>query len=161
MPSPPSDKLALILVWFRQDLRLTDNLALLAPHEKERAIFPLYILDDINSGDWAMGGASRWWLYHSLSLSIIETTAAQSVFWNRCYEPWQIERDAQIKSALTNLDLGIESLKAWKQGKNIAGVTLGKDCPHPIVELKPSRERALEAINSLSAYKVPMYESLD
>jgi len=29
-------------------------------------IIPVYILDDHNSGEWAMGGASRWWLHHAL-----------------------------------------------------------------------------------------------
>lgn len=56
-----------IIVWFRQDLRLRDNPALQAAHETKRPIIPVYILDDVNSGQWKMGGASRWWLHHSLT----------------------------------------------------------------------------------------------
>ena len=41
-----------IIVWFRQDLRLRDNPALMAAHETGRPIIPLYILDDHNSGKW-------------------------------------------------------------------------------------------------------------
>jgi deoxyribodipyrimidine photo-lyase len=55
-----------IIVWFRQDLRLEDNPALLAAHESGQPIIPVYILDDVNSGEWKMGGASRWWLHQSL-----------------------------------------------------------------------------------------------
>lgn len=47
-----------IIVWFRQDLRLKDNPALLAAHEGGRPIIPIYILDDVNSDEWKMGGAS-------------------------------------------------------------------------------------------------------
>ena len=54
-----------IIVWFRQDLRLTDNPALRAASESGRPVVPLYIRDD--AGAWAPGGASRWWLHGSLA----------------------------------------------------------------------------------------------
>ena len=52
--------------WFRQDLRLSDNPSLYkaARHGK---VLPLFILDDVNAGEYTMGGASRWWLHHSLA----------------------------------------------------------------------------------------------
>ncbi len=56
-----------IIVWFRQDLRLADNPALAAAHQTGAPILPVYILDDVTPGAWAMGGASRWWLHHSLA----------------------------------------------------------------------------------------------
>lgn len=40
-----------VVVWFRQDLRLRDNPALLAAHESGQPIIPLYILYDVNSGE--------------------------------------------------------------------------------------------------------------
>ena len=51
--------------WFRQDLRLSDNpaLTLAAKHED---VLPIYILDDENAGEYTLGGASLWWLHHSL-----------------------------------------------------------------------------------------------
>ena len=52
--------------WFRQDLRLSDNPSLSAAAAKG-AVLPVYILDDANAGDHRMGGASRWWLHHSLT----------------------------------------------------------------------------------------------
>jgi deoxyribodipyrimidine photo-lyase len=54
------------IIWFRQDLRLLDNAALSAAVAEQRPVIPLYVLAQ-QRGDWAMGGASRWWLHHSLS----------------------------------------------------------------------------------------------
>ena len=54
------------IVWFRQDLRLKDNQALLHAVHEGYQIIPVYILDDKNAGEWKMGGASRWWLHQRL-----------------------------------------------------------------------------------------------
>ena len=54
------------IVWFRQDLRVADHAALTAACAGGRPVAPVYILDDESAGAWAMGGASRWWLHHSL-----------------------------------------------------------------------------------------------
>ena len=59
MPSPT-------IIWFRQDLRLSDQAALAAAAQAGPVI-PLYILDDESPRQWVMGGASRWWLHHSLA----------------------------------------------------------------------------------------------
>ena len=58
--------MGVVLCWFHQDLRLGDNPVLDAAIRSGHAVVPLYILDDDAAGDWAMGGASRWWLHHSL-----------------------------------------------------------------------------------------------
>ncbi len=110
-----------VIVWFRQDLRLSDNPALDAAVKSGASIIPLYILDDENAGSWRMGAASRFWLHHSLAAlneslgghlvlrkgraedileEILKETKAGAVFWNRCYEPWRMERDAGIKKNL-------------------------------------------------------------
>ncbi|WP_031441207.1 deoxyribodipyrimidine photo-lyase, partial [Sphingomonas sp. FUKUSWIS1] len=54
-----------VLLWLRQDLRLHDHPALVAATQ-EGPVIPVYILDDDAPGDWAIGGAQRWWLHHSL-----------------------------------------------------------------------------------------------
>lgn len=110
-----------IIVWFRQDLRLADNPALRAAYDKGAQIIPIYILDDENAGEWKMGGASRVFLHHALDnlnkaldgqlqifkgkaedviKTLIADTNAQAVYWNRCYEPWRIKRDKDIKTWL-------------------------------------------------------------
>ena len=55
------------LVWFRRDLRLDDNAALLAAMQGGRKIIPVFILDETTPGEWAPGGATKWWLHHSLA----------------------------------------------------------------------------------------------
>lgn len=117
------------LVWFRQDLRVTDNPALQAAAEKGD-ILPIYILDDVNAGIHKMGAASRVWLHHALNnlneqlgghLHVFNGDAEQiiqqlcqqypvsSVYWNRCYEPWRIKRDKQIKHWLVEQDIEVRS----------------------------------------------------
>lgn len=112
------------IVWFRQDLRLSDNPALSAAVKSGAKILPVYILDDDNAGDWKMGGASRAWLHRSLEslndslgghLAFIKGDAsvqipalaqeigASAVYWNRCYEPWRVKRDKHIKETLKEL----------------------------------------------------------
>jgi deoxyribodipyrimidine photo-lyase len=118
-----------IIVWFRQDLRLLDNPALSQACESG-SIIPVYILDDKSAGDWSMGAASRWWLHHALEsldksldnkLNIFngepleclshlaEVANAKAVYWNRCYEPWRLERDMQLKADLKQLGLEVKS----------------------------------------------------
>ena len=54
------------LVWYRQDLRVADHPALRAAAACG-AVLPVYVLDDAAAGEWAMGGAHRWWLHGSLT----------------------------------------------------------------------------------------------
>lgn len=117
------------IMWFRQDLRLTDNPAL--SHAVEQGtIIPIYILDDENAGDRKMGAASRWWLHHSLTdlnnslrghlqffagdafeilKEIVNNNGIEGIYWNRCYEPWRIKRDKKVKEWLREKDVQVES----------------------------------------------------
>jgi len=54
------------IVWLRRDLRLADQTALVAA-AGEGPVIPVYILDDDTPKHRRMGGASRWWLHHSLA----------------------------------------------------------------------------------------------
>ena len=128
-----SDLTAPAIVWFRQDLRLDDNPALSAAAQTGRPVFPVYVLDDHAPGDWAPGGASRWWLHYSLSAlaqslaergsrllllrgeagavirQLVERVEAGAIFWNRQYEPWARKRDTALKSALKDMGLQASS----------------------------------------------------
>jgi deoxyribodipyrimidine photo-lyase len=53
------------IVWFRQDLRLHDQPALLAAMAGDACVLAVYVLDD--SVAWPMGRALRWWLHGSLA----------------------------------------------------------------------------------------------
>ena len=59
------DGVAPVLVWLRRDLRLADQAAFAAAAARGPVI-PVYVLDDETPKHRAMGGASRWWLHHSL-----------------------------------------------------------------------------------------------
>lgn len=121
------------IVWFRQDLRLGDNPAMSEAIQSGADIIPIYILDDQNAAPWNPGAASRWWLHHSLnslnqSLSghlacykggaetvletLIKTTGAKNVYWNRGYEPWLVDRDTRIKSTLERSGISVKTFNA-------------------------------------------------
>ena len=54
-----------VIVWLRRDLRLSDQPAFVAA-AAEGPVLPVFVLDDEAAGDRKPGGASRWWLHHSL-----------------------------------------------------------------------------------------------
>lgn len=56
-----------VLIWFRRDLRLADNAALRAAVDSGQPVIPVFILDEHTPGAWSPGGATRWWLHHSLT----------------------------------------------------------------------------------------------
>ena len=55
-----------VLLWLRHDLRLADQAALVAACA-HAPVVPVYVLDDETAQHRRMGGASRWWLHHSLA----------------------------------------------------------------------------------------------
>jgi len=105
------------ILWFRQDLRLSDNHALVAAAEGVFAA--VYILDE------KIGGAQRWWLHYSLKAlaedlaargvslilrrgdpvsvlkALMAETGAATIHATRAYEPWWQAADAALGDALT------------------------------------------------------------
>ena len=124
------------LVWFRQDLRLHDNPALHHAMQQHETVIPVYIHAPDEAAPWPVGAASRWWLHHSLTAlqqalrqrgsmlilrqgpslaglrELVEITGAQSIYWNRLYQPVLIARDSTIKTALRADGLQVESHNA-------------------------------------------------
>jgi deoxyribodipyrimidine photo-lyase len=120
------------ICWFRQDLRVNDNQALIQAVQNGR-VLPIYILDDQNAAADKLGAASRVWLHHSLKLlnqsldgqlkvfrgnalnimaQLTDTLDIYTVSWNRCYEPWRIQRDAAIKTHLRSKEISCRSFNA-------------------------------------------------
>jgi len=120
------------LIWFRQDLRLSDHAALTAAIERGAPVIPVFIWAPTEEGEWAPGAASRWWLHQSLTAldqslvklgsrliircasdteaelhRLIKESGATAVYWSRRYEPKVIARDQSIKQGLR--DAGIEA----------------------------------------------------
>lgn len=124
------------IVWFRRDLRLADNPALVTAASQHEQLIPVYLHAPEEEAPWPTGAASNWWLHHSLKAldaclrergtrlvilrgnslaclrALIAASAADAVFWNRCYEPTAIARDTGIKQQLRALGLRCESHNA-------------------------------------------------
>lgn len=120
------------LVWFRLDLRLADSPALSAAL-KRGVVIPVFVHAPDEEAPWSPGGASLWWLHQSLAAfaaslreigarlilrrgptlatlqALLKETGATAVFWNRRYEPAVTARDTQIKTALREAGLLVES----------------------------------------------------
>ena len=45
-------------------------------------------------------------------IELIKNSSADAVYWNRCYEPWRMERDKLIKSELKLNDVDVRSFNA-------------------------------------------------
>lgn len=123
------------ILWFRQDLRLADNPALYALMDAVDTVIPLYILDDRQA--WPIGAAQQWWLHQSLEQltkqlkrhhcqlilrhgdpqvvlqQLIQETHADTVYWNRCYEPELIRRDTSIKHHLKSKGIQTKSFNSF------------------------------------------------
>ncbi len=119
-----------VIIWFRNDLRVSDNLALCAAGDAP--VICLYVHDEENPVR-PLGGAQRWWLNHSLvalnsSLGalgarlvlrrgavnavlsdIIAETGATTVVWNRRYDPAAVVVDTEIKFTLKANGVAVQS----------------------------------------------------
>ncbi|KTC83827.1 cryptochrome/photolyase family protein [Legionella brunensis] len=123
--------MSIAIVWFRQDLRLSNNPALSSACNEHDVIIPIYIFDKETS---VLGSAHKWWLYYSLKelnssleedwgltlnlrsgssleilMGLIKESGAVAVYWNRCYEPIAIKRDTKIKTTLLEHGVAVHS----------------------------------------------------
>lgn len=113
------------VVWLRNDLRLHDNPALEWALGQDGPVTLLYVLDDQSPGHWKLGGASRWWLHHSLQAlskdvekrggvlvlrkgkaetvvpAVVEEAKAKAIAWTRRYTPWGMAVDTALKERFT------------------------------------------------------------
>ena len=119
------------ILWFRRDLRVTDNPALHAALAQSDQVIPVFIYDD--AAQTAPSGAGRWWLHHSLAAlketlarlglplmlrrgdektvltALTEEYGATACYWNRRYEPTAIETDKTLKAEMLSRDIRVES----------------------------------------------------
>lgn len=115
------------IMWFRQDLRLDDNPALREAARDGRPLVAVWIWHPEDERPWAPGGASRWWLHHSISAlsadlavlgvrliiragdpaaeiaDIARGTGARSVHAAKRHEPWAGEQERRVADALATM----------------------------------------------------------
>ncbi len=119
---------AIGLCWFRQDLRVTDNLALTRALQQHTQVLCLYVHEHPDDPD---PPASCWWqqravqdladqlqghllyrtgdIQHNLQQILAEYTIG-AVYWNRLYDPVSIARDTELKTWLREQSIQVHSL---------------------------------------------------
>jgi deoxyribodipyrimidine photo-lyase len=123
------------ILWFRNDLRLSDNPAL---HRAVAfgAVVPVFIWAPEEEGAWPPGAASRWWLHQSLRAldaslrargsrlilrfgptmetlrDLIQQTGARAVCFNRRHEPDIEKRDSAIIASLESLGIEVQTFNS-------------------------------------------------
>ena len=121
-----------IIYWFRQDLRCHDLPGLAAALDSGQPVLPCFVLDDEAGGDWALGGASRWWLHHSLAslakdlhaigaqlhlmqgnaqaclTQLAADTGATGVYCSRRLEPWGGDEENALHQELAAQDVTLK-----------------------------------------------------
>ncbi|KAM3920599.1 deoxyribodipyrimidine photo-lyase-like [Leptodactylus fuscus] len=132
-----------VLVWFRRDLRLYDNPALVAALELGAPVIPVFLwsLNEETGQNFtlATGGATKFWLHHALFqlnqslihtfgshivfrvnpscadelVSLVRETGADTVIVNAVYEPWLKERDDLISEILKRQKVTFKSCHSY------------------------------------------------
>ena len=145
------------VVWFRDDLRLSDHAALDAAAATGRPLICLYVLDEESDGLRPLGGAARWWLAQSLRAlaasleplgqrlvlrrgraadivpAVTAEAGAHEVFWNRRIAGAKI--DAEVEDTLR---------RDWRDGADV--------CREPAVRARHQRTNAARVHRLLAAH---------
>ncbi len=124
------------IMWFRQDLRLHDNLAWQEVCQAQVPVVAIFILPEHKIATEGFGEASCWWLHHSLSTleaqlkqkkisllyykgkedavfkELIQTYHVKNIFWNRLYDPKAIKRDTDLKNYFKSENINVKSFNA-------------------------------------------------
>ena len=111
-----------VVMWFRRDLRLSDNPALHAAIETGRSVVCVYVHDEASNAIRPIGGASKWWLDKSLAalsedirarggklilrsgptkdvvLQLARELGCSAIYWNRRYGLDERTLDTEIKT---------------------------------------------------------------
>jgi deoxyribodipyrimidine photo-lyase len=121
-----------VIVWFRNDLRVNDNLALFTASQRSRPVVCVYVYDE-GFCERPRGGAHKWWLHQSLKAlgtslekrgarlmlrtgdsavliaQIAQECGADTIYWNRRYDPASIKTDSNLKASLRAKGMNVET----------------------------------------------------
>jgi deoxyribodipyrimidine photo-lyase len=124
-----------VLFWFRDDLRLADNVGLAEAFATGKPVATVFLLDEESEGVRPLGGAARWWLDKSLRAltadiarrggrlilrrgpaveeiaRLVTEIGADAVYWNRRVGRAR-ETDAALKIALRARGVETKSFNA-------------------------------------------------
>lgn len=125
---------SLHIVWFRDDLRLSDHPALHAASQSGAPVICLYVLDDTSNAQLRpLGGAARWWLAQSLRAlqadlnalgsrlvlrrgpaakviaALARETGAAAVFWNEIAQAPHLAAAERVAASLQAIGVAAQS----------------------------------------------------
>ncbi|WP_446830813.1 cryptochrome/photolyase family protein [Candidatus Foliamicus sp.] len=124
-----------VLLWLRRDLRVADNPALLWAARSGAPVVPVFVLEG-NAAPRPEGAAVHWWLHYSLDAlaaslkekgsrlilrrgsasenlrDLLRETGAQSLVWNRLYDPAERARDEKMGRRLTDSGITVRSFNS-------------------------------------------------
>ena len=119
------------LVWFRDDLRISDHPALSSAAKSGRPVLAVYVLDE--ETERSLGGAARWWLAGSLEslaadlgsagvplvlrrgradaaiAALVRESRAAAVHWNRRYRQAASKLDDALAAELRREGVAVET----------------------------------------------------
>ncbi len=159
---------AVTIWWVRQDFRLKDNAALAWAAARGR-VLAVYIHDDNQAKP--VSGAGLWWLQKTMETmgkriplvvrkgqpervlgDLIREVGGKCVVWNRCYEPWAVARDKDLKVLLKDaMGVEVHSFNSallhepWEV-KNLSGGDFKVFTPYWKACLKLAAEKAPEVV---------------
>jgi deoxyribodipyrimidine photo-lyase len=131
-----------VIHWFRRDLRISDNTALVEASKRAETILPLFIFEDAFRTGPDVGAARMAFLLQSVESlrknladvghrlvvrcgkseeilpQLCEKAGVQAVFANKRYEPYAQRRDERVTAALLKICVGFELFKdavVWEE----------------------------------------------
>lgn len=152
---------ARLIVWFRRDLRLQDNPALLAASMLAEEVIPVYIYAPEEDGQFQPGRCSRWWLERALGslqtdiraagsdlfffrsaesspllLGLVDDLQADGVFFNHLYDPISMVRDNEVKTQLRRHGVVCQSFNCdtLREPWSVVRVEEGGEAPYSTFE---------------------------
>lgn len=180
------------ILWFRRDLRLQDHTALTAAIARGGPVIAVFICDaQVES----LGAAPKWRLGLGIEAlqsaleakgnrlilrrgsafeelkALVAETGAQTVYWQRAYDPTSQERDAAVKAAFLELGVEAQSFKGhllfepWTVQTKVGGFfkvytpmwnsVRGRDVPAPLLEpASVTAPEAFPASDSLADWRL-------
>ena len=128
-----------IILWFRRDLRIFDNPALIEACRVGGPVIPVFLWSEVEEGPLAAGGATKVWLHHALKslnhclmntyncrllyfktkscrqelISLAQSVNAATVIWNDLHEPWLRQRDDFISESLERKSVAVKRFQSY------------------------------------------------
>ena len=128
-----------IILWFRRDLRIFDNPALIEACRVGGPVIPVFLWSEVEEGPLAAGGATKVWLHHALKnldhclmdtynsrlryfktkscrkelIRLAQSVNASTVIWNDLHEPWLRQRDDSICESLERKSVTVKRFQSY------------------------------------------------